>query len=200
MGIPQLSKHQQQSRSNHGSGVNVNRKRQLCFPSTWAGVCIFNRSGGPGVASSKPAKESKNHDSDHLCSTVTQLHRFKMPELVIKTNVKKESIKSTILQDLTKILVEALQKPEKYISVVVIPDLWMSFGGTEEPCATCCLTSVNQFHDAEANRNYAKCVLNYLYDALGVSQERAYLEFNRSTRETMGYKADTFYGLLGPSS
>lgn len=121
-----------------------------------------------------------------------------MPELVIKTNVSRKNIKATILQDLTEIVSTMLKKPQKYVAVVVVPDLWMSFGGTEEPCATCQITSVNQF-DAESNREYSKQVMDYLVSALGVSNERMYLDFNRASREFMGYKSDTFFGLLGPS-
>ena len=121
-----------------------------------------------------------------------------MPELVIKTNVAKDKIKSTILADLTKLLSENLGKPESYIAVVVTPGMWMSFGGSEEPCATCRITSVNQF-DAETNRKYSKVIMDYLSTALGVSNDRMYLEYNRASREFMGYKSDTFYGLLGPS-
>jgi len=121
-----------------------------------------------------------------------------MPELIIKTNVAKSAIKSTIINDLTKIISEILGKPEKYVSVVIIPGLWMSFGGTEEPCATCSFTSVNSF-DAESNRRYSKVLMDFLTDALGVSNERMYIDFHRASREFMGYKSDTFYGLSGPS-
>ena len=122
----------------------------------------------------------------------------KMPELVIKTNVARANIRKTILQDLTQIVANMLGKPTKYVAIVLIPDLWMSFEGTEKPCATCHITSVNQF-DAESNRKYSKKIMDYLVDALGVSNERMYLDFNRASREFMGYKSDTFYGLLGPS-
>ena len=121
-----------------------------------------------------------------------------MPEFIIKTNVAKSSIKNTIINDLTKMITDILGKPEKYISVVIIPGLWMSFGGTEEPCATCSFTSVNSF-DAESNKKYSQIIMDYLVDALGVSNERMYLEFHRASREFMGYKSNTFFGLSGLS-
>ena len=121
-----------------------------------------------------------------------------MPELVIKTNVSRSTLKATIISDLSKKISNLLGKPEKYVAVVIFSDLWMSFGGSETPCATCDFTSVNQF-DADSNRKYSKEIMDYLSDALGVSNERMYLAFHRATREFMGFQSDTFYGLLGAS-
>ena len=121
-----------------------------------------------------------------------------MPELIVRTNVAKSAIGSKITEELTQLIFELLGKPKKYICVVIIPDVWMTFGGTSEPCASCVLSSVEQF-DAESNRKFAKIIMDYLGNALGVATDRMYLNFNRLSREFTGFNSDTFYGIFKQS-
>nr|XP_002120737.1 macrophage migration inhibitory factor-like [Ciona intestinalis] len=118
-----------------------------------------------------------------------------MPHLFVKTNVAKDKLPKSILQDLTKLVSSTIpNKPEKYVCVTVVPDVWMSFGGTEEPCAAAVLTSISDFN-AETCTTYAEAMLGEIYKLLGVAQDRMYLEFHEATRETMGYNGTTFHQL-----
>jgi len=122
-----------------------------------------------------------------------------MPELFVRTNLAKEDLPQNIHEELTTLLSNLLKKPEKFVVVTIIPDVWMSFGGTSEPCATARLSSISQFEDAETNRKYAEVILKYFYDKLSISEERMYLEFYKQERQNVGYKADTFLFLLKSS-
>lgn len=118
-----------------------------------------------------------------------------MPVFLIQTNVPRERFPSDFMSKMTEILVKALGKPENFVSITVQPGLWMSVGrNSDEPCAICTLCCIGKLGEKE-NVSHSAAIMGYLYESLGISQERMYLNFNDAKSSEVGYKGSTFAAL-----
>ncbi|KAK7085138.1 hypothetical protein SK128_000452 [Halocaridina rubra] len=119
-----------------------------------------------------------------------------MPQLEISTNIPKEKVTSDIILTLSKELTAAVGKPEQYITVRVLPDQLMSFGGTLEPCATAHIMSIGKL-GIEENKAIAAKIFSAVEKLLGIPNDRMYILFNDQPSSNVGFKGTTFHQILG---
>uniref|UniRef100_H2ZC71 Macrophage migration inhibitory factor n=1 Tax=Ciona savignyi TaxID=51511 RepID=H2ZC71_CIOSA len=113
-----------------------------------------------------------------------------MPKFWIKTNVTGNKIATDLHEIVASLISEHMKKPRESINVTVLPGLWMSMGGTEEPCAVCNLTSIYDFTEDTCARLSALLMLP-VCKALSLSEDRMFLNFNAVTTGIMGFKGTT---------
>lgn len=118
-----------------------------------------------------------------------------MPILIVKTNVPKVDFPSDFLLKMTKVLSETVGKPESVINVVVNPGMWMSFGGTEEPCGELEFISIGKLGEKE-NIKHSEKIMAYMNEAVGIPKDRMYIIFRDAPRSEVGFKGTTFAGLV----
>jgi phenylpyruvate tautomerase len=114
-----------------------------------------------------------------------------MPQLTVLTNVTRENVPKNFTQRATQIMVAEIKKDAKYMSVCVVPDCIMSFGGTSDPCAQVTLSSIGNL-GLEENKRISKSLSELLESALGLMPTRYYIHFRDDSRENTGYNGSTF--------
>ncbi|XP_077863277.1 macrophage migration inhibitory factor-like [Saccoglossus kowalevskii] len=114
-----------------------------------------------------------------------------MPVLTIFTNVSRDKIPSDSITTLTKLLVDLLQKDQKYISIHIRPDEMMGFNGTTDSCAHVTLVCIGKI-GLEENKVYSKAIMEWLNTRLGIDATRMYISFISPERENIGYNYTTF--------
>jgi len=119
-----------------------------------------------------------------------------MPHLRVETNVPSSKISPTLLTDLCSLVAKALQKPENYCVVTLVPDQRMAFGGTEEPCAIANLMSIGKLGKKE-NIAHSKALFEKITAELGISPSRMYITFQDEPSSNVGYQGTTFYEIFG---
>lgn len=83
-----------------------------------------------------------------------------------------------------------LGKSEAYVMVSVNSGASMTFGGSAEPLAFAELFSIGL--SAEEGPRLSAALCGFLGQALGVSEERIYLNFHDAPRERWGWNGGTF--------
>ncbi|CAG7828647.1 unnamed protein product [Allacma fusca] len=94
------------------------------------------------------------------------------------------------------LVAKALQKPENYCVVTLVPDQRMAFGGTEEPCAIANLMSIGKLGKKE-NIAHSKALFEKITAELGISPSRMYITFQDEPSSNVGYQGTTFYEIFG---
>ncbi|GMH43619.1 hypothetical protein BSKO_11541 [Bryopsis sp. KO-2023] len=115
-----------------------------------------------------------------------------MPTLNLTTNVPAGSVNSSdLLATLSKMVAEALGKPEKYVLISVTTEKPMSFGGTEDPCAYAELISIGKL-GLEENKKISAVLSECVSVKLGVPSNRFYIKFVDVARQDFGWSGGTF--------
>mmetsp|Transcript_9108 Transcript_9108/g.27408 ORF Transcript_9108/g.27408 Transcript_9108/m.27408 type:complete len:117 (+) Transcript_9108:129-479(+) len=114
-----------------------------------------------------------------------------MPSLLITSSVDvDESKKLEMLKEGSKILSEAIGKPESYC-MVSFQKATMIFGGTDDACAIVRVVSLGGLNQA-VNREITARTSDLLEKYCGVQKNRMYVEFTDSKRDFFGFNGKTF--------
>ncbi|KPK54452.1 MAG: hypothetical protein AMS22_05905 [Thiotrichales bacterium SG8_50] len=114
-----------------------------------------------------------------------------MPYLRIQTN---QSVDAASAQQLisraSALVAEQLGKPERYVMVAMAPPVPMVFAADNSPAAYLELKSIGLAERQTPALSKALCEL--VGEALGVSQDRIYIEFSDAPRKMWGWNGGTF--------
>ena len=116
-----------------------------------------------------------------------------MPKLTIRTNVDvrtKGLPLFDLAQKLTSLVADIFGKPASHVAVDVQDGQFLTFAGTEDPCALCELLSIGGIN-LESNTRFS-AALSEVLAALGVPKTRYYVTFVDADRANIGYNAATF--------
>ncbi|XP_064460337.1 macrophage migration inhibitory factor homolog [Ornithodoros turicata] len=114
-----------------------------------------------------------------------------MPTLQINTNVLAKDIPKDFLKTTAEVVAKSLGKPLSYVVVHVHPEQMMSFGGTEEPCATANLYSIGRL-GKEENIKHSAAIFKHVENTLGIKGNRMYINFFDLPASDVGYDGKTF--------
>eukprot|EP00762_Andalucia_godoyi_P005516 ANDGO_00517.mRNA.1 Macrophage migration inhibitory factor homolog len=114
-----------------------------------------------------------------------------MPIVSITTNVSEPQDCADILGEVSRRVSEALQKPEKWMSVSGKFNALMMFGGTTAPCAQVAVRSIGGI-SKENNVGTCKAIMAVLESRLGILPERVYVVFDDLASENVGWSNNTF--------
>ncbi|XP_030650110.1 macrophage migration inhibitory factor [Chanos chanos] len=114
-----------------------------------------------------------------------------MPLFMVNTNVAKSKVPAALFSEATRDLAEALNKPESYITVHIIPDQMMMCAGNTDPVAYCSLKSIGRI-SPEKNKEYTKLICGLLNKHLGISPERCFILFTDLPGVNVGLNNDIF--------
>ena len=117
-----------------------------------------------------------------------------MPFLQINTNVPKEKITEEFSLNLTQVMAETLNKPKDYCAVHILPGQFISFGGTNEPCAYITLMSIGRL-GVEENKKHTQVIMAEL-EKLYIPPSRVYIYFQDVLPFEVGYNKTTFAEIL----
>ena len=114
-----------------------------------------------------------------------------MPTLIIKTNANiAPNAAEPILKRASARVSELLDKPERYVMVILDQTPAMCFGGDTGPLAFLELKSLGLPEDRTRELSAALCAL--LQEALSISPDRVYIEFASPPRHLFGFNSRTF--------
>ncbi|GJQ79923.1 hypothetical protein Trydic_g18367 [Trypoxylus dichotomus] len=119
-----------------------------------------------------------------------------MPHFRIETNVSASKISPDFTKKLCEITASSLGKPLSYCVATVIPDVNMSWAGTNEPCAQATLLSIGAL-GLEKNKQHSKAFSDYICKELQISPQRMYIHFINSQSADIGYDGKTFHDIWG---
>jgi phenylpyruvate tautomerase len=115
-----------------------------------------------------------------------------MPLVKVQTSVQLENpVQESLLKQLSSRASALLGKPESYVMTVFESGLLMTFAGTLDPACYIEIKSVGQFTPDQTRRiSQEFCLL--IASALGVPQNRIYLEFSEAQGYLWGWDGSTF--------
>ena len=96
-----------------------------------------------------------------------------------------------LLKDLSSTLARSLGKPEAYVMTSLVPRTRMTFGGTLAPACYAELKNIGRFTPDDTARLSAE-ITRKLSEALGVAQDRIYIEFQNAEGHLWGHDGGTF--------
>lgn len=114
-----------------------------------------------------------------------------MPTLKIQTNTEIPAAERTdLLKRISKAVAEMLEKPEKYVMIILDPPAAMTFGGDDAPVAYLELKSLGLPENCTGD--YSKRLCDLMGENLGIAPERIYIEFAAPARHFFGWNGSTF--------
>lgn len=114
-----------------------------------------------------------------------------MPTLIIKTNADIASdAAEPLIRRASAAVAKLLDKPERYVMVILEPIQAMCFGGDTSPLAFLELKSLGLPETRTPELSAALCAM--LGDALGIAADRIYIEFSSPPRHLFGFNGGTF--------
>lgn len=114
-----------------------------------------------------------------------------MPTLIIKTNADiAADAAEPLIRAASAEVAKLLQKPERYVMVILEPIQTMCFGGNTAPLAFLELKSLGLPEASTPDLSAALCRM--LQDALGIAPDRVYIEFASPPRHLFGFNSGTF--------
>jgi phenylpyruvate tautomerase len=116
-----------------------------------------------------------------------------MPLCQVFTNVPAlaPAAEGALLGELSHLLAERFGKPERWVMTCLVPGLAMTFGGQRAPTAFCAVKNVGTMRpDDTAALSSEICAR--VSKALGVPQDRIYIEFADAVGHMWGWNGDTF--------
>ncbi len=123
--------------------------------------------------------------------TVTPQKGEPMPLLTLSVSTEiDESRKGTLLGQLSSMVAESLNKPEKYV-MVTVEEKAMMMSGTTAPAAFVNLKSIGGISD-ESNKVFSEKICDLLKKELGIEQDRVYVNFSDVARGNWGWNGGTF--------
>ncbi|MFO7852946.1 MAG: phenylpyruvate tautomerase MIF-related protein [Bacteroidota bacterium] len=112
-----------------------------------------------------------------------------MPYLKLQTNTEITGI-DLLRKEISGLLMEQLGKPEKFIMIVLEPDMELYFAGNDEAAAFLELKSISLPSDITTKLSEAICKL--LNQRLGIPSDRIYIEFFDAPPHMFGWNSSTF--------
>lgn len=116
-----------------------------------------------------------------------------MPLIKVQTSVsapEKAEIQ-TLLKGLSSSLAKHLGKPESYVMTAFNADVPMTFAGTFDPVCYIEVKSVGTIRP-EQTQSMSKDFCNKIHQAIGVPQNRIYIEFTDTEGSMWGWNGFTF--------
>jgi len=98
--------------------------------------------------------------------------------------------KETVLKDLSRICAETLNKPEKYV-MVIIDESAIIMAGEITPTAFADVKSIGGLGDT-VNKAFSRNICEYLKENLGIAVDRIYLNFTDVKAANWGWNGSTF--------
>ena len=96
-----------------------------------------------------------------------------------------------MLKSLSTLLAYELGKPERYVMVGLGPRMAITFAGSREPACYAELKNVGQL-PAEKVEHLSQVLCEGIGKALGVAQDRIYIEFTNADGALWGFDGGTF--------
>ncbi|XP_008248400.1 D-dopachrome decarboxylase [Oryctolagus cuniculus] len=100
-----------------------------------------------------------------------------MPFVELDTNLPADRVPAGLEKRLCAATAAILSKPEERVSVTVRPGLTMVLGGSTEPCAQLCVSSIGVVGTAEQNRGHSARFFEFLTKELALGQDRIFIRF-----------------------
>ncbi|HEX3774780.1 MAG TPA: phenylpyruvate tautomerase MIF-related protein [Polyangiaceae bacterium] len=116
-----------------------------------------------------------------------------MPLLKIFTSAEPlpTAHRSELLKAASALLARELGKPEAYVMTCIVPQTAMTFAGSEAPSAYAELKNIGIF-SPELTERLSRALCALLSNALGVPQNRIYIEFTDAEAHRWGFDGGTF--------
>ncbi|XP_064612861.1 macrophage migration inhibitory factor-like [Liolophura sinensis] len=114
-----------------------------------------------------------------------------MPTLIINTNTPGSKVPQGFLNEATNVVAEMLGKPASFVAVRVHTDQVMSFGGTQDPCATVDLMCIGKM-GPDVNDQHTVTIGNFIQSKLCIPLNRLYINFYDLERHNVGWNGKTF--------
>jgi phenylpyruvate tautomerase len=116
-----------------------------------------------------------------------------MPLIKVQTSISKPETTAVegLLKQLSASLAKQTGKPESYVMTAFESDVSMTFAGTLEPVCYVEVKSVGSFTPAQTQAMSA-AFSQQIEDAIGVSQQRIYIEFADAKGYLWGWNGSTF--------
>ena len=112
-----------------------------------------------------------------------------MPFIRIQTNVR-VSDHGSVLQRLSALASEKIEKPEAYVMTALIDGSSMTFGGDDAPLAFVECKSIGLSETMTKGLSASLCA--FCEKELGIPQNRVYIEFAGARGSMWGWKGGTF--------
>jgi len=114
-----------------------------------------------------------------------------MPYLTIQTNESLDKpTQDALLEKVSKLVSELLNKPETYVMVAISDSRPMLFSGSDEACAYLELKSIGLPENSCQDFSNALCSL--INDEISIEKSRIYIEFSNAERHLWGWNSSTF--------
>lgn len=116
-----------------------------------------------------------------------------MPLIKVQTSVATTDRASidTLLKSLSASLAKHTGKPESYVMTAFEPDVPMTFGGTTDPVCYIEIKSIGSMSSAQT-KAMSQDFSEQIQAALGVPQNRTYIEFSDAKGYMWGWNGSTF--------
>ena len=112
-----------------------------------------------------------------------------MPTLSIHTNAVTEDKEQALLQ-LSRLIAEMLNKPERYVMILLHDGLDMVFSGSSNIAAYMRLESLGL--DEDKTKHYSEQLCNAMEKLFAIPADRIYIEFAAPPRHMFGWNRTTF--------
>ncbi|MBI3204631.1 MAG: hypothetical protein HYZ29_24060 [Myxococcales bacterium] len=99
--------------------------------------------------------------------------------------------RARLLTTLSRLLAERFGKPEQWVMTSLMPRAEMTFAGTTEPACYVELKNIGTMTSTET-RQVAADVTRVLSEALGVREDRIYIELTDAPARLWAHAGDTF--------
>lgn len=114
-----------------------------------------------------------------------------MPYLKIQTSHEvNQGQARELVKTASALVADKLGKPEQYVMIAFEPPATMAFAGSDEPCVFMELKSIGLSESQTPALSAALCGL--ASSAMGIPQNRVYIEFADAARKMWGWNGGTF--------
>jgi phenylpyruvate tautomerase PptA (4-oxalocrotonate tautomerase family) len=115
-----------------------------------------------------------------------------MPLCQVLTNVPalSQQDERALLADLSRLLAQRFEKPERWVMTCLLPGVSMTFGGTTAPTAFVAVKNVGTMRPAETE-GLSREICDRLAKALSVPPERVYIQFTDAVDYLWGWNGGT---------
>lgn len=116
-----------------------------------------------------------------------------MPLIKVQTSIAapEPAQVTTLLKQLSASLAKHVGKPEAYVMTALEPGIAMTFGGTTEPVCYIEIKNIGTFSPS-LTKAMSQDFCQQIEAALGVPQNRIYIEFTNATGAMWGWNGSTF--------
>jgi phenylpyruvate tautomerase len=114
-----------------------------------------------------------------------------VPVLKIQTNVTvPDTDRESLISNASASVAEMLEKPERYVMIVLEDDTSMGFATSSDPACYLELKSIGLPQEKTSRLAFKLCEL--INRTLGVKKERIFIEFTPTQRHLFAWNGDTF--------